>query len=1546
VWQRGDDGSSLWGSGITVDANDNVWMADHNYRLWKLPAGAGPTDRPQLVAENPTIDRGWDIITDADGYIYFSEIGTNRVKVFAPDVELGDSPVRTIDVGGQAGSVAIAEDGSLIVGSSHTLKFFTPGPTGSNTPIRTLTPSDSCQHFNGIAVDADGRIYNSSSNCRKVYVWNPNAVALVTPIKVLDLQNDLGLMGRNPVTGDVYVAGVDRRSVVTWNRAALGLGPVPVVEAPRMGTVTTSVTGEVAVRGGLTGAYSGLTGMPAPTLTSAWEISDTGTGGWTAIAGQTSSSLDIVSAYEGKHLRYSVTVTNSEGSNTTSSTPVGPVAPRPVRGIDRWIVGSNMQTETITDIEFLPGDRIATANQWASDDRIQVFGPTADGNASPVQSVRFSFLGGRQSGWGINVAPDGGIWGAYHGGWAVKVPTDADGPTTPTRALTGEAERNNPSVLDGARSLVEDANGYLYVGLHDSSRIRVFAPGAADTDAPIREISVWNRGLGIDVDGNLLVASNGYLRVYEPGASTNDSPIKEVSLNGDGWDLGIDGQQRIWVLVGQNRILVFNPHVANTSIPVYTISDDWATRTSGAAAIGVSKETDGLFAIATSDSIRTYDYSTLLPAVPDQSTPGIGSVNLSGTVAFGQQLTAAATGVTGYPDAQLTYQWQRAESETGPWTDITGATGATYTPIALDESRHLRAEITATNLVGAVSVASTATTRLGYASAGTPISYISNVVHPWAMHLLPSGNLLVANRHHDVREFAAGAAFSDTPIRVITAAGYSGPAGVFQDSAGYLWINYEHQQRVVKLAGNAGRNATPLQVFNPGCSIHAKVVVDDDGYIYVPCWHEGMVRVFAPDATGDATPLRILTGTANARAELDPDGTLTVVGNDYVRTYALGGADASTAPLTNKAAPFHLMDVTWDGKGNILLAGWWGGFRAYPLTSESYNGSDYVMNGLQMIGEAWSTVYDTANDELYVGSYHGSVTKYDWNSVLAGDAVAPSRPSDFDVTTDDGEITATWTPPVETYTAVEVYADAGQGTITCRVDAPTQTCTLTATDGIVLDRQYRVWARAFNEGSASPETDSSYVTPEIIVAPDPVTNLQAIAGSRTFTVTWTGSPGEVTEYEVTATGGAEPLVCTTTTTECVFDSGVLNGTTYTVTVRTIRRTESATSSPVTVTPQRGENELPPAKVTGVTADGLNGEIAVSWSRPTGTITGYVVTAQRTGEALTCETSDAAATECTILGATNGATYSVTVVANNGEESSPVSNAVSVTVVAAPTVSSFTLTGTTQSGRTLRTTGLTIDGFPVPDVTYRWESAASAEGPWIRVQAGEEPTYALGGVDVGRYLRLVVLAENGVGDTVRRSSDPVGPVVNRDGETESVARPITRFQVTPGDARATFTWDAVKGVTADSYTVRIQGGGAVREVVVRGTLTSTVVTGLTNGTTYKVSVTATGHTTSKSRELLMIPAGKLGPVRDVKSVVAGTTLTLSWVRPAGTSPVVSYRVVLDGVRPATRDREVTVKTPRAVIRNLASGAEYRVRIVAINEAGAGDAYVAPRRVTIR
>jgi hypothetical protein len=50
--------------------------------------------------------------------------------------------------------------------------------------------------------------------------------------------------------------------------------------------------------------------------------------------------------------------------------------------------------------------------------------------------------------------------------------------------------------------------------------------------------------------------------------------------------------------------------------------------------------------------------------------------------------------VDGDPEGNTLFQWYRGDSETGPWTALTGETGATYTLTADDDSKWLRIEIT------------------------------------------------------------------------------------------------------------------------------------------------------------------------------------------------------------------------------------------------------------------------------------------------------------------------------------------------------------------------------------------------------------------------------------------------------------------------------------------------------------------------------------------------------------------------------------------------------------------------------------------------------------------------------------------------------------------------------------------------------------------------------------------------------------------------------------------------------------------------------------
>ena len=78
------------------------------------------------------------------------------------------------------------------------------------------------------------------------------------------------------------------------------------------------------------------------------------------------------------------------------------------------------------------------------------------------------------------------------------------------------------------------------------------------------------------------------------------------------------------------------------------------------------------------------------------SVPTLESVTISGTAKVGQPLSVTATYSSGNPTPNLAYQWKRADTSGGSYTDIDGAVYGTYTPVAEDQGKFLKVNVTAT----------------------------------------------------------------------------------------------------------------------------------------------------------------------------------------------------------------------------------------------------------------------------------------------------------------------------------------------------------------------------------------------------------------------------------------------------------------------------------------------------------------------------------------------------------------------------------------------------------------------------------------------------------------------------------------------------------------------------------------------------------------------------------------------------------------------------------------------------------------------------------
>jgi hypothetical protein len=259
----------------------------------------------------------------------------------------------------------------------------------------------------------------------------------------------------------------------------------------------------------------------------------------------------------------------------------------------------------------------------------------------------------------------------------------------------------------------------------------------------------------------------------------------------------------------------------------------------------------------------------------------------------------------------------------------------------------------------------------------------------------------------------------------------------------------------------------------------------------------------------------------------------------------------------------------------------------------------------------------------------------------------PQPPSGVTATAGNQEIVVSWMAPsvLGDGTLTGYTATASPGGTTCTATTAT-TCTIT---GLTNGTAYTVIVTATTtEGTSAPSGPSAPVTPTSPpVGPQPPTGVTVTPGDKAIAVSWAPVDlGADTLIKYTATASPGGKSCTVNSngshdTLCTIH-GLTNGTPYTVTVTTTTKTgTSAASTPAgPVTP--GPGPQPP---TGVTAGPGDKAITVSWTPVDlggDTLVKYTATASPGGKSCTVNSNSSHDTLCTIQGLTNGTAYTVTV----------------------------------------------------------------------------------------------------------------------------------------------------------------------------------------------------------------------------------------------------------------------------------------------------------------
>lgn len=87
-----------------------------------------------------------------------------------------------------------------------------------------------------------------------------------------------------------------------------------------------------------------------------------------------------------------------------------------------------------------------------------------------------------------------------------------------------------------------------------------------------------------------------------------------------------------------------------------------------------------------------------------------------------------------------------------------------------------------------------------------------------------------------------------------------------------------------------------------------------------------------------------------------------------------------------------------------------------------------------------------------------------------------------------------------------------------------------------------------------------------------------------------------------------------------------------------------------------------------------------------------------------------------------------------------------------------VTGTPTEGQVLSTSDGTWSGAPTITYTRVWQQSSNGVTSWFAISGATGKNYTLQAAQVGKYIRCVVTATNGVGSSVA-NSNVVGPVTS-------------------------------------------------------------------------------------------------------------------------------------------------------------------------------------------
>ncbi|MBQ1783816.1 MAG: fibronectin type III domain-containing protein [Gammaproteobacteria bacterium] len=597
--------------------------------------------------------------------------------------------------------------------------------------------------------------------------------------------------------------------------------------------------------------------------------------------------------------------------------------------------------------------------------------------------------------------------------------------------------------------------------------------------------------------------------------------------------------------------------------------------------------------------------------------------------------------------------------------------------------------------------------------------------------------------------------------------------------------------------------------------------------------------------TGSGSPI-VVTGLSNGTAY-----TFTVTATNAVGTSVASTATAAVTPKGNQTITFA--DPGAQNFGTTLTLTATSDSGLTPTLTSSTTGVCTITSGgeLTFVSTGSCTINaDQAGNALWQAAATVSRT-------FSVNAVVPNAPTIGTATAGDTQASVSFTAPASsggaTITGYTVTSNPGGLTGTGAASPITVT-------GLTNGVAYTFTVTATNSaGTGSASAASNAVTP---AAPQTITF--ANPGAQNF--------GTTPILTATSDSGLTPTFTSSTTSVCTITSGgeltfVSAGS---CTINADQAGNSSYLAAVTVSQTFSVNPVVPGAPTIGTAIAGDTQASVAFTAPVNTggttITGYTVSVSPPD----VPPVNGASSPIVVTGLTNGQAYTFTVTADNAAGAGPASAASnSITPAAAQTIT-FNNPGPQNFGTTPTLTATSDSGL-TPTFTSSTSSVCTitSAGTLTFVTAGS-CTINADQAGNGSYLAATQVSRSFTVNAVVPGAPTIGTA-------------------TAGDTQATISFSApasTGGATISGYTVTASPGG----LTATGSASPLTVSGLTNGTSYTFSVTATnsaGTGTASASSAAVVPKGaQTITFTNPSSQLMGSTPTLTASASSGLTPVFS------------------------------------------------------------